>query len=155
MKTIKRVLAVFIFVAFIAAPAFTLVTPQTTFAASSVSDCEKPILGIQPWFRGLAVVNGDGKCSIASPGQTLSSGKSLDLTGFIWRIALNVIDIGLAIVGYIAFFFVLYGGFQFLTGGSNASQIEKARKTILNAVIGLVISIGAVAVVNLIFGIIG
>jgi hypothetical protein len=140
---------------FIAAPVFTLVAPQTTYAAvTDAKDCEKSILGIRPWFRGLAVVN-EGKCSIASPGQPLASGTTLDLPGFIWRIALNLIDIALMVVGYIAFFFVLYGGFQYLTGGSVPGQIENARKTILNALIGLVISFAAVAVVNLIFGILG
>jgi len=155
MKYIKKVLMVFIFTAFLAAPALTLAVPQTTLAAGTVSDCEKPILpGLYPWFHGLTAGNGD--CSIIGPGQTLPGASSaLSLDGFIWRIALNVIGIGLAIVGYIAFFFILYGGFQFLTGGSNASQIEKARKTILNAVIGLVISMGAVAVVNLAFGVLG
>jgi hypothetical protein len=156
MKLIKKAILLLSFAVFVAAPVFSFVTPTNSFAAgtTSASQCEKSFLGIQPWFRGLAVVDSSGRCSIAGPGQVLN-GKTLDLPGFIWRIALNVIDIGLAIVGYIAFFFVLYGGFQFLTGGSNPSQIEQARKTILNAVIGLVISLGAVAIVNLIFGILG
>lgn len=141
---------------FVAAPTVSFVTPMNTFAAvpTKGSECEKPILGINPWFRGLAIVKG-GQCQIAGPGETLDNGKTVDLAGFIWRVALNVIDIGLAIAGYIAFGFILYGGFQFLTGGSNPSQIEKARKTILNAVIGLVIALSAVTIVNLIFGVIG
>ena len=155
MKTFKKIILMFGFAVFVAAPVVSFVAPTNTFAAvSDPKDCEKPILGIHPWFRGLAVVE-NGKCQVAGPGQSLASGKTLDLTGFIWRIALNVIEIALGAVAYIAFFFILYGGFQFLTGGSNPSQIEKARKTILNAVIGLVISIGAVAIVNLTFGIIG
>jgi TRAP-type C4-dicarboxylate transport system permease small subunit len=156
MSRFKKILAVFAFVAFIAAPAFTLVAPQTTHAATVTdpSDCEKAVLGIQPWYRGLTTVV-DGKCVVASPGQALTGGGTLDLQGFIWRIVLNVIGMALTAVGYIAFFFILYGGFQFLTGGNNPSQIEKARKTLLNAVIGLIISFGAVAIVNLVFGIVG
>jgi len=155
MKYIKKALMLFIFAAFLAAPALTLTASQTTLAAATTGACEQPILpGIYPWFHGLTAGNGD--CSIIGPGQTLPGGTSaLTLDGFIWRVALNVIGIGLAIVGYIAFFFILYGGFQFLTGGSNASQIEKARKTILNSVVGLVIAMGAVAVVNLAFGVLG
>lgn len=145
----------FMFALFVAAPIMGFVVPQSaSAAASSVADCERPILGIHPWFRGLAVYD-NGDCGIASPGQQLANGDTLDLQGFIWRIALNIIEIALSFVGIIAFFFMLYGGFQFLTGGSNASQTESARKTIMNAAIGLVISLGAVAVVNLIFGIIG
>ena len=159
MKYAKKIVVAFIFVAFLAAPVLSIVTPLDTFAATVAVDvnnkpCERSFLGIPTWFRGL--VANDGKCSIVSPGSNLSgSNTPLTLSGFIWRIALNIIDIGLAIVGYIAFFFILYGGFQFLTGGNNPSQIEKARKTILNAVVGLIISLGAVAIINLVFGIIG
>lgn len=150
MNYLKKVMIAFIFVAFIAAPAFAIVTPTTTHAAAN--SCEKSILGISPWYKGLTEQSADGKCSIVSPVQ---SGSKLALQEFIWRIALNIIGIVLGFIGYIAFFFVLYGGFLFLTGGNNPSQIEKARKTLLNAVIGLVIAIAAVAIVNLIFSIVG
>lgn len=157
MSVFKKMAMVVVYAAFVAAPLFSFVAPSSTVMAVSAADkCERGILGINPWFRGLSVIGDDGRCGIAGPGQTLEDGETtLDLEGFIWRIALNVIEIGLAIVGYIAFFFILYGGFKFLTGGNNASQIESARKTILQASIGLVISIGAVAIVNLVFGIIG
>ena len=153
MKIFRKALVAFGFMLFVVTPIFAIATPSSVSALTRDDTCERSILGIHPWFRGLAVRE-DGKCVIAGPGQEID-GKTLDLSGFIWRIALNLIEIALGVVAYIAFFFILYGGFQFLTGGSNPSQIEKARKTILNAVIGLVISIGAVAIVNLVFGIIG
>lgn len=151
MKRIKKVIIAFIFIAFLAAPVFAVATPQTSFAANATTpaDCEKSILGIQPWFKGLTSVTG-GQCGIISP-----DGTQIDLKGFIWRIVLNVIGMALTVVGYIAFFFIIFGGFQFLTGGSNPGQIEKARKTLFNAVIGLIISLSAVAVVNLIFNLVG
>ena len=151
MKTIKSIFAMFVFALFVAGPFVAVAAPTTTLAASTPGECERRILGIPTWFRGLASVDGNGNCGIVSPGQPLPDGSTLDLSGFIWRIALNLIEIALFIVGYIAVFFVIYGGFQFLTGGSKPEQIEKARKTILNAVIGLAISIGAVAITNLIF----
>jgi hypothetical protein len=152
MKFFKKTMLLIGMTLFLAAPLITVATPQSTYAVSSDKSCERSFLGIRPWFRGLAGRDAGDKCVVIGPGQELN-GKKLDLSGFIWRIALNVVDILLAITAYVAFFFVLYGGFQFLTGGSNSGQIEKARKTILNAVIGLVISLGAVAIVNLIFGI--
>lgn len=146
MKYLKQLLATLMFTVFIAAPVMTVTVAPTTYAAIDPS-CEVRILGIPPWYRGLSSRDDAGNCSIDSPtGDKLST--------FIWRIALNLIEIGLYLVGYLAVFFVLYGGFQFLTGGNNPSQIEKARKTIFNAAIGLVISISAVVIVNLVFGII-
>ena len=155
MKYISRLLVIFIFAAFLVAPALVVATPDTSFAKSAAAKkCEKEIIGIPTWFKGLSKFDAKGDCIIAGPGDSPDgSSTKLTLTSFIWRIVLNIIEIALRIVGFIAFFFIVYGGFQFLTGGSNPAQIEKARKTILNAVIGLVISLGAVAIINLVFGI--
>jgi hypothetical protein len=149
MKYLKKLFVTLAFAVLIAAPVVTVAVAPTTYAVGGAAgaSCEVGgFLGIPPWYRGLT--SNDGQCSIDSPG-----GDKDALSKFILHIALNIIEIGLYIVGYIAVFFVLYGGFQFLTGGDNPSQIEKARKTILNAVIGLVISISAVVIVNLLFGI--
>jgi len=154
-KIIPRLLVMLAFAAFVVAPAFVVAAPHETFAKDSAAKvCEKKILTISPWFKGLSKFEGPklDKCGIAGPGDTPDGAKNkLTLNAFIWRIALNVIEIGLQIVGYIAFFFIVYGGFQFLTGGSNPAQIEKARKTILNAVIGLIIATSSIAIINLIF----
>lgn len=156
MKFIKNAFLLLTFALFVAAPVAAVVTSQSTYAAvTNAKDCERTVLGIPTWFRGLSIIDSNGKCSVAGPGQALPSGATLELSQYIWFIALNLIDIALTIVGIIAFLFIIYGGFQFLTGGNEAGKVEQARKTILHAVIGLVISIGAVAIINLIFGIIG
>ena len=153
MKLLRKIVLALGFAIFVAAPVFSVVTPQTTYAVTSTADCEVRILGIPPWYKGLVGKDSNNECSVVTPGTELN-GADLELSAFIWRIALNIIEIALFIVGYISVFFVLYGGFQFITGGDNASKVESARKTILNALIGLGISIGSVIVVNLIFGII-
>lgn len=151
IKTLKRFAALLAFSIFAVAPALAVALPQTALAQpSQPSDCESRILGMPPWFRGLVKVEG-GECIIMSPNE-INPDSPAD---FIWRIALNVIEIGLFIAGYVALFFIIYGGFQFLTGGSNPGQIEKARMTILNAVIGLAISLASIAITNFIFNILG
>jgi hypothetical protein len=148
MKTkVKNVLLAGLFIFLVASPVMTVATPQTTHAADA--NCENSFLGIPPWYRGLTEQDAAGDCSIISPNEV--GGPS----GFIWKIVLNVISIGLAITVWLALFFILYSGFLLITGGSNASQIEKARKGIFNAVIGLVISMGAIVITNLIFGVVG
>lgn len=140
-------------------PVFVVLAPQTANAAQTAEDkaCEKPFLTFPTWYRGLSKADSaTGDCvGIMSPSDpALGASESERLSNFIWRIVLNVIEIGLQIVGYIAAFFLIYGGFQFMTGGGNPSQVEAARKTMLNAVIGLIISLASVAIVNLIMGII-
>jgi hypothetical protein len=56
--------------------------------------------------------------------------------------------------GYVATIFIIVGGFKFLTGTGSPDTVAKARTTILNAVIGLIISIFSVAIVNAVAGVV-
>ena len=145
-RFLKNIIFAGAFVFLVASPVAIVATPQTTYAQDASGNCESRILGIPPWYRGLTKTDSAGDCAITSPDEVGG------LSPFIWKIVLNVIEIGLILAGWIALFFILYGGFLFITGGGNASQVEKARKSIFNAVIGLIISMGAIAITNLAFG---
>ena len=148
MKKILNIIYISIFTLLVAAPIATA-TLAPTAAAASQPGCETKILGIPPWYRGLTTAPPD--CTILSPTDPSIGG----IQNFIWRIVLNGIQMALVISAYIAIFFILYGGFLYITGGGNAAQIEKGRKSIFNAVIGLVIAMGSIAITNFIFTIIG
>ncbi len=111
--------------------------PQTTFAA-----CNDHLLTFPAWYRGLT----DGDCNIKSP--TDSGG----LPKFVWTIALNFIEIMLQLVGYISVAFIIVGGFTYMTSAGSPDGAARSRKTITNAVIGLVISIFSVGIVNVVTG---
>ncbi len=55
------------------------------------------------------------------------------------RTIFRLVEIVLLIGGIIAFFYVIYGGFMYLTAGPDPSGAEKGRKTIFNALIGIII----------------
>lgn len=120
--------------------AATTAIPQYASAAS----CAQPILTFPVWYRNLPT---DADCGLEGPAQ-LPGG----LSEYIWIIVLNVVEIGLQAVAYMTIFFIIYGGFRFMTSAGSSDEIVKARKTITNAVIGLVISIASVAIVRLIAG---
>lgn len=141
MKAFKNLFVAGLFIFGLAAPVMATISPQ---AVSAGAACEGRVLGVPPWYRGLT--NDD--CGINAPSN------SDEIAGFIWKIVLNIIEMAIIIVAYIAVFFILYGGFLYLTGGGNSSQLEKARKSITNAVIGLVIAMASVGIINFIFGII-
>jgi hypothetical protein len=121
-------------------------SPSNTYAAV----CTDRVLTFPTWYRGLSESKGSGAdatCEIKTPGSG-----STALSDFIWKIALNGIEIAMQVVGYLAVGFIIYGGFKYITGAGDSGKIVTGRKLILNAVIGLVISLFAVAIVNIVLG---
>ncbi len=113
----------------------------TSFAA----DCDGGgFLGLPAWYEGLTV---GSDCNVEAP--------SGDITKFITILSFNIIRIGLMAVAYIAIGFILYGGFKFLTAEGESEKMVGARRTIINAVIGLIISICSVALVKFVSSNIG
>lgn len=108
---------------------------------------EKAFLGFPYWYSRLPR-NAD--CTLKSPDTSTNPNA---LSKFIWQIVLNIIEIALRAIAFIAFGFILFGGFQFISSLGKPDGMAKARTTILNAVIGMVIAIGSVGIVNVVMGI--
>jgi len=144
MISFKKCALSFMSVFVIGAGLVTFIAPQTVSAASNPT-CSQNFIGFPVWYRGLT--KSDTDCDIVSP-----NGKDGNptISSFIWHIVLNVIEDAMIAVGYITAFFILYGGFQFLISQGAPDAAAKARTTILNAVIGLIISIVAVGAINFI-----
>ncbi|MEO5950682.1 MAG: hypothetical protein ABIQ04_04495 [Candidatus Saccharimonadales bacterium] len=145
MKTpIKNLIFGLLFVATSGGALLTTAFPQPVAAAAN--ECDGNFFGIPAWYNGLAAKK-DNRCQVTAPatGQT-------GLPNFIWHIALNVVQIILTVAGYLAAVFIIVGGFKYITSAGSADASAKARKTIMNAVVGLVISIFSVAIVNVVTG---
>ncbi len=136
-KTIRHWIAALLFVTSLGGATMALAAPQTANAA-----CTTRFLTLPAWYNGLT----DGSCNVKSPNDAGGISK------FIWRIALNVIDMGLQLVGFISVGFIIRGGFKYMTAIGEPAEIAKAKKIIMDAIIGLVIAVFAVAIVNLIAG---
>jgi hypothetical protein len=137
MKKIILSLA-FIFITGSALSTSLISQPVAAASGNNTAACSQNFLTFLDWYSGML----DSKCNIKNPNDfnTAPSGKSSNgLSNFIWHIVLNVIEDALILVAYVAAFFILYGGFQFLTSQGTPDAAAKARTTILNAVIGLVI----------------
>ena len=65
-----------------------------------------------------------------------------------------MIEFLLQLVAYLAAGFIIFGGYKYLVSAGSADGMSKAKTTITNAVIGLVLSLMAVAIVNVISGVI-
>lgn len=104
--------------------------------------CEdKGITLIPSWHQYLPK---DGDCRIDI--------NKFSFPGDIAPIALAVVEILLRIGTFAAVAFVIYGGFQYLTSQGEPDKAVNARKTLINAVIGLVIALLATGVVSFLGG---
>lgn len=148
MKTLllrsKYLLASFLFAGMLSVSLFApsaLAQNPTTPTGGGGSGCSNAsFLGFPAWYRGLTT--GDSCADIKSPNDVGGIGN------FIWTIALNLIEILLRLAGFAAVAFIIYGGYKYMISAGSPDGMVAARKTILNAVIGLAISIAAVAIVR-------
>ena len=119
--------------------------PGISFADDACSNKGK-ILTLKPWYSGLT--NDD--CSLKNPGADTNS-----QANYIWKIALNIVDDLLQLIGYPTVGYIMYGGFLMMTSNGAPDKAAHGRKTIMSAAIGLVIALASVALVNFISSKIG
>lgn len=139
------------FLALVCMAGIAVIVPTTSFADSGgaagvggavAGKCKSgKILTLDPWYKDLM----EDDCTIQSPAKQ-------GMEKFIWTIVRNIVNDIFQIVGYIATGFIIYGGFLFMTSAGNPDQAARGRKTLINAIVGLVIAMSAGVIVNLIAG---
>jgi amino acid transporter len=67
----------------------------------------------------------------------------------------DLVRLFLQIIGLIAVAFLIYGGFRYITSAGNEETAEAAKKTIQNAIIGLIIIILSYTIVTVIINALG
>lgn len=77
-------------------------------------------------------------------GSGLSSSQSLQ------ELIFNAIKLFLTFSGAVAVVFVIIGGFFYITAQGNEEQAEKGKKTLINAIIGVIIIIMSYVIINVI-----
>lgn len=109
------------------------------FAATCQPGSGGGFLGFPTWYKYLDGIDVAGKCSVV-----------FKFPNDIGIVLLAVVEILLRISGLVAVAFVMVGGIRFLTSQGNSENAASARKTIINAAIGLVITLLATAIVGFI-----
>jgi hypothetical protein len=72
--------------------------------------------------------------------------------GDIWLIVAAVVEILLRVAALAAVGLIIYGGIEFVVAQGEPDKATQARKTIVNALVGLVIAIAAATVVTFVAG---
>ena len=110
--------------------------PQATFAATCGNGVK--FLGMDPWYAGL-------ECD-SSGNISQENFKSDKMAGTVVTIIVTVVKDLMFIGGILAVVLIMYGGFLMITSAGNPGAVEKAKKTISGAIIGLIIAILAYAI---------
>lgn len=137
---LAQISAILIFgsaITFAQSPAPTANTTSSTPCTNSVS-----FLGIPTWYEYLTVTeraDGNG-CGIDN--------SNVDPKKVILLIALAIVDILTRVAAIAAVVFVVYGGVLFVLSQGEPGKIVSARKTIVNALVGLVIALLASQIVR-------
>lgn len=107
------------------------------------------ILTAPAWHRGLT---GGPDCSISLDNVNSNPDFGGKIGPFIFILGLNIVEIMMHLVAYVSVAYIIVGGFKFMTSAGSADGSVKARKTIINAIIGLVISLVAIGAISFIVG---
>lgn len=119
-------------------------------AKSKFSACNTSLFGIPAWYNNISTKGVDGSCDIVSP---VDLNPDNGIQTFILIIAVNIVTMILVLTGYVSVIFVIYGGFKYFFSAGSSDGMSKAKQTIMNALIGLVISFLSVGIINAVFNI--
>ena len=135
---------------FVSMMATMAITPLVFAPAASAACSDTAVLGITPWYRGLqeekTAKDGSKSCQLRAP-------KDGNVGRYITTIALNVLQAAFTVAAYVAVFFIIKGGFNYMTSAGSSDGMANAKKTIVNAVIGLVIVLLSASIINTIVGV--
>lgn len=146
----KKVLPVLVLISSLALPAVALAVTDAYCSGWSYSEAACKTIDGCAWWSGKCV-------SAATAGETspeqskpiVTSGA--ELLALIERIGNWIFAALLALAGI----FLIVAGFLFVTASGSAEQITKARQMLTNALIGVVIALGAKGLIMVIRSILG
>jgi len=73
-------------------------------------------------------------------------------TGQLEKFLKDIVNILLFIIGTISVIMIIVGGLRYVLSGGDAGSIKAGKDTVIYAIIGLVVSIMAYAIVNFVIG---
>ena len=127
--------------AFMVIVGLAIITPSTP--AQAAAPCSPPnFLGMPAWYRGLQDEN------------DCANIKKVGTETYFLTIGLNVLQAAMVVVAYVTIGFIIKGGYMYIVSAGSPESMAKAKNTIRDALIGLIIAISAAAIVNMVAGVI-
>lgn len=147
-KIVKSIIALVVFmflyggIQFMSPGGINGVEPKGTGSTIASRCVNTQFLGLKPWFAYLPDSSfTPGTCSV-------DNFDIFSVTDGLVPVALAVADDLVRIAGIVAVAYVIVGGVQFVTSQGEADRTKRARETIINALIGVVLAVVAASVVS-------
>ncbi len=86
--------------------------------------------------------------SLSVGGETIQKPPNIPSSTEFGNIVGNSLSILIGIAVFASFIFIILGGISWITSGGDKQKLEKARGTIVFAIIGLIISISAFTIIH-------
>lgn len=87
--------------------------------------------------------------------QSAHGCKNANTSGSLKQVIVTILNSIIVVSGFVAVIYVIVGGVNYMTSSGDSQKTEKAKKTILYALIGMAICVLAFAIVNWAIGAIG
>ncbi len=113
--------------------------------------CSKTFLGMKPWFAYLPDTAFEGGTCEITKFEILGD-QAAGKPSYVLPIAVAIVDMLVRVAGMVAVGFVIVAGIQFITSQGDPEHTKRARQSIINALIGVVIAIVAAPIVSYIGG---
>ena len=116
-----------------------LVNALQQFADKTATQCNvKGFLGFKPWYQYLTL---DDNCV-----------PKLAALNDVWNVAAAIFEMILRVGTLVAVGFIIFGGIKLSMAQGEPEHIKNAKDTIINAVVGAVITFLAATIVSIIAG---
>lgn len=87
-------------------------------------------------------------CSSTAPQEVKDAAGCSGNTNALPNVIVGILNAIILVCGLVAVIYVIIGGINYMTSAGDAGKLEKAKKTILYACIGLIIVVLSFAIVN-------
>lgn len=111
-------------------------------------------LGFPPWYKYLPGADNTIYDYGSKPPLVIGHActPQIHAIGDVWLIGMAILEMLLRVAALAAIVLVVWGGIQFISSQGEPDKTAKARSTVINALIGLVISVSAAAIVSFVAG---
>jgi hypothetical protein len=72
----------------------------------------------------------------------------------LWEMVYRVVNYLIGMAGFVAIFFIVWGGVQMLLSGGNMTAVQEAKSTVWHAILGLILTLLAYLIVGYVAGLI-